>query len=176
MRGGVNQASLLGLKTNFIHKVSYRTRQHYNFWNNWKNTVLKKISKKVNTKGKKVTQSRCFPQWNHITLSLPISSLFRCSFVWEHDGSNASGKRKTVIYQQESNHTAATPQSSSQMQSNIWKTVSFLGRNFRIQNRSSSLWGCTPPTVRNPVYVSRTVWVQTESYQKVVSVAKPFNY
>jgi len=48
VRGGVNQANLLGLKTNFIHKVSYRTCNIMLFWTTEK-TVLK-IRKKVNTK------------------------------------------------------------------------------------------------------------------------------
>lgn len=69
--------------------------QHYTGLNNWQNTVLKDISKKVNTRGKKLTQSRCFPQWNQIILSLPIASYFSSSFVWEREG-----KRKhTLIYQ-----------------------------------------------------------------------------
>lgn len=57
----------MGLLDEFTRDKFYtqsllQNTQHHAFLNNRKNTLLKKISKKVNTKGKKLTQSRCFPQ------------------------------------------------------------------------------------------------------------------
>lgn len=114
-------------KEKFYIQSLLQNIQHYIFLNNWNNTVFKKISKKVNAKGEKSTQSRCFLQWNQITFSRPISSHFWSSFVWEHDGN----VRKSHLPERVKSHSSSNTTKQLTNIAKYLKTSFFSGQKFQ---------------------------------------------